>query len=54
MDPQHAPWAPAGALSVTVSNLPLEANQQEVAAAFRRAINVQVCAVNGQPCCGFT
>jgi hypothetical protein len=39
---QHAPWAPAGTLSVTVSNLPLEADQHEVASAFRRAINVQV------------
>lgn len=43
-DPQHmhAPAAPAGAFSVTVSNLPLDASPQEVAGAFRRALNLQV------------
>jgi hypothetical protein len=48
MEPQHqhAPWAPAGPLSLTVSNLPLEANPQEVAGAFRRAIDVEVRALS--------
>jgi hypothetical protein len=45
---QHASWgAPPGPPSVTVSNLPLEADRQEVAAAFRKGMNVQVRAQRG-------
>lgn len=42
----YSGWSPAGrSCSVTVSNLPLEADQQEIAAAFRRGASVQVCRV---------
>ena len=39
---QQGPWRPAASCSVYVSNLPLEATQQEIAAAFDRALSVQV------------
>lgn len=40
----HGYWDPAGpSTSVYVSNLPLEASQQEIACAFWRALSVQVC-----------
>lgn len=47
---QHASWgAPPGPPSVTVSNLPLEADRQEVAAAFHKGVNVQVRAGGDAP-----